>query len=127
MEYYKDEKNVQDSILNISFVEFPARDLAATQIFYERVFGWQFHIQDSSYCTFSDDMLNGGFYQSSHHSTCDNGAALIVLYSKNIEAARNRVVDAGGTIIRELYSFPRGRRFRFADPNGNELAVWSDK
>ena len=71
-------------------------------------------------------MLEGGFYQSSEHSSVDRGAALIVLYSKNIEAARNRVIDAGGRIIKDIYSFARGRRFRFADPNGNELAVWSD-
>lgn len=121
------EHSVKDAVLKISYVEFPARDLPATQIFYEKVFGWHFSVHSPEYCTFNDDMLDGGFYQSTEHSSIKNGAALVVLYSNNIEAARNRVVDAGGSIIKEIYNFPRGRRFRFADPNGNELAVWSDK
>jgi hypothetical protein len=29
-----------------------------------------------------------------------------------------------GRIVREIFSFPGGRRFHFLDPNGNELAVW---
>jgi predicted enzyme related to lactoylglutathione lyase len=32
----------------------------------------------------------------------------------------------GGNIIKPVFSFPGGRRFHFTDPNGNELAVWSD-
>jgi uncharacterized protein len=31
------------------------------------------------------------------------------------------------TIVRSIFSFPGGRRFHFADPSGNELAVWSDQ
>ena len=127
MEYYSDQKNVKDSVLKISFVEFPANDLAATAVFYEKVFGWHFKADSPDYTSFNDDGLEGGFYKSTKHSAVENGAALIVLYSKNIEAARNRVVDAGGTIIKEIYRFADGRRFRFADPRGNELAVWSDK
>jgi predicted enzyme related to lactoylglutathione lyase len=35
-------------------------------------------------------------------------------------------MEAGGEIIRPIFSFPGGRRFHFIDPNGNEFAVWSD-
>jgi predicted enzyme related to lactoylglutathione lyase len=37
-----------------------------------------------------------------------------------------RVKQAGGKIVRPIFSFPGGRRFHFSDPSGNELAVWSD-
>jgi predicted enzyme related to lactoylglutathione lyase len=37
------------------------------------------------------------------------------------------VTKAGGVIAKDIFSFPGGRRFHFADPDGNELAVWSDK
>ena len=30
-------------------------------------------------------------------------------------------------IVKPPYSFPGGHRFHFADPDGYELAVWSDK
>jgi len=33
----------------------------------------------------------------------------------------------GGSIVKEIFEFPGGRRFHFADPGGNELAVWSDR
>ena len=87
MGYLDEEKATQDSVLKISYVEFPAKDLPATQIFYEKVFGWHFSVHGPKYCTFNDDMLDGGFYLSSEHSSVEKGAALIVLYSKNIEAA----------------------------------------
>jgi predicted enzyme related to lactoylglutathione lyase len=28
--------------------------------------------------------------------------------------------------VKEIFSFPGGRRFHFTDPSGNELSVWSD-
>jgi len=28
--------------------------------------------------------------------------------------------------VKDTFSFPGGYRFHFADPNGNELAVWSE-
>ncbi|VAW15709.1 Glyoxalase family protein [hydrothermal vent metagenome] len=27
--------------------------------------------------------------------------------------------------VKEIFSFPGGRRFHFREPGGNELAVWS--
>jgi uncharacterized protein len=50
-----------------------------------------------------------------------------VLYATNLEGARARAVKAGGKIVREIFSFPGGRRFEFTDPAGNRLGVWSDK
>lgn len=34
--------------------------------------------------------------------------------------------DAGGNILKEIFSFPGGRRFHFTEPSGNEFAVWSE-
>jgi hypothetical protein len=50
----------------------------------------------------------------------------VILYASNLEEARARVEKAGGIIVRPIFSFPGGRRFHFADPAGNELAIWSD-
>jgi predicted enzyme related to lactoylglutathione lyase len=51
----------------------------------------------------------------------------VILYSSDLEASLAAVRSAGGTMVRDAYSFPGGRRFHFADPSGNELAVWSAK
>ena len=55
-----------------------------------------------------------------------NGSALVVFYSYELEKTQSKIVDAGGEIIKPIFSFPGGRRFHFSDPNGNEYAVWSD-
>jgi len=50
-----------------------------------------------------------------------------VIYAADLEAQERQVKQAGGAIIKPIFSFPGGRRFHFTDPSGNELAVWSDK
>jgi predicted enzyme related to lactoylglutathione lyase len=49
------------------------------------------------------------------------------MYTSDLAGMEARVRAAGGTIVKEIFSFPGGRRFQFTDPNGNELSVWSDK
>ena len=53
--------------------------------------------------------------------------ALVVLYHKNLELIINKIIKLNGSISKDIFSFPGGRRFHFIDPSGNELAVWSDK
>jgi hypothetical protein len=113
--------------LKINYLELPAGDLDAVQSFYEGAFGWSFTDYGPEYRAFSDGALDGGFQKKEASSSTSNGAALIVLYAENLEATRTKVVENGGAIVQEIFSFPGGRRFHFADPNGNELAVWSDR
>lgn len=40
---------------------------------------------------------------------------------------KEKIKNNGGTILKDIYPFPGGRRFHFAGPGGNEFAVWSDK
>jgi len=44
-----------------------------------------------------------------------------------LEATQTKIENAGGDIVKPIFTFPGGRRFHFTDPNGNEYAVWSDK
>jgi len=108
----------------IDYIEFPATDIPATRVFYQAVFGWKFEDYGPSYTSFQDGRLSGGF------TTDANGPArlpLIVLYSGDLEIVVEKVKAAGGDVVKDIFSFPGGRRFHFMDPNGNELAVWSDK
>ena len=38
----------------------------------------------------------------------------------------DKVVAAGGEVVKPIFSFPGGRRFHFTEPSGNEFAVWSE-
>ena len=110
----------------IDYLEFFADDFDAVQAFYEKAFGWEFEDWGPGYRSFTDGKLSGGFQKGTEMARADKGAVLVVLYAKDLEATRDTVVASGGTILKDIFSFPGGRRFHFTDPHGNELAVWSD-
>ena len=111
----------------IDYIEFPCADFDAVQSFYEKAFGWSFTDYGPEYRAFNDGKIDGGFRHADLHSSTENGGALVILYAEDLESTRDKVVASDGTIIQEIFSFPGGRRFHFADPNKNELAVWSDR
>ncbi len=111
----------------INYVEFPAKNMYKTKMFFAKAFGWKFQDYGVEYCAFFGAGIDGGFFKSDRNSSTDNGSALIVLYSDSLETTQQIVEDAGGTIKKAIFEFPGGRRFHFGDPNGNEFAVWSDK
>jgi predicted enzyme related to lactoylglutathione lyase len=110
----------------INYVEFPAKNIKATKDFFATAFGWSFVDYGPEYSAFSNEGIDGGFFQSDLSASTENGSALIVFYSKNLEQTQIKIDGAGGSIIKPIFSFPGGRRFHFADSNGNEYAVWSD-
>ena len=113
----------QDHNFQLDYIEFPATDIEATKRFYSTVFGWSFTDYGPNYISFHDGRLGGGFTMSAKPI---KGGPLVVLYAKDLEATQQKVVQSGGKLLIETFEFPGGRRFHFADPNGNELAVWSE-
>ncbi|MCP4469410.1 MAG: VOC family protein [Gammaproteobacteria bacterium] len=109
----------------LNYVELPARDLSATRNFFGEVFGWRFEEFGPDYCAFAGQGLDGGFYRSELYSSTQNGSALMVFYSDDLEATQTRIEQAGGRIEKPIFEFPGGRRFHFCEPSGNEFAVWS--
>jgi len=110
----------------INYVEFPAKDIEATKDFFTTVFGWSFVDYGPEYTAFSNEGIDGGFFQSNLSTSIENGSALIVFYSKDLKQTQAKIEGAGGAITKPIFSFPGGHRFHFADPNCNEYAVWSD-
>ena len=115
--------NINDKI---NYVEFPSRDIEATKTFFETVFGWTFEDYGPEYAAFSSQGVDGGFYKSDLSSSTENGGALVILYSDSLDVIQARIEQAGGSIVKAIFSFPGGRRFHFTEPGGNEMAVWSD-
>lgn len=110
----------------INYVEFPARNLDATRAFFIKAFNWSFQDYGPEYTSFLNAGIAGGFYKADLKARTEQGSALIVLYSKDLESTYSKVVEAGGIILKEIFSFPGGRRFHFSEPSGNEMAVWSE-
>ncbi|MCA0934425.1 VOC family protein [Vibrio alginolyticus] len=110
----------------LNYVEFGSTDLTATKQFFEQVFGWTFVDYGPDYSAFSGQGLDGGFFKSELVSSTSKGAALLVFYSSDIQATLDKVEKHGGNILRPIFEFPGGCRFHFAEPSGNEFAVWSE-
>ena len=106
----------------IQYVEFLSKDIARAKNFYTTCFGWKFTDYGDEYCAFEGDYVDGGFTIGEPV----NGSILVILYSEDIESSRDKVIRAGGTIVKDIFSFPGGKRFQFTDPDGYELAVWSE-
>lgn len=105
----------------IQYLEFLTNDLVRAKNFYSNCFGWKFTDYGTEYTAFEGEYVDGGFTIGSPI----NGSILVVLYSNDIETSKMKVINAGGTIVKDIFSFPGGRRFQFKDLDGYELAVWS--
>lgn len=108
----------------LDYLEMPATGgtLDRLKAFYSTAFSWSFTDYGPTYSAFSEG-LDGGFQADSGEAPAK---PLPVLYSQNLEDTLGAVENAGGTIVRPIFSFPGGRRFHFVDPAGNELAVWGE-
>lgn len=107
----------------IDYIELPGTDLPATKGFYQQAFGWTFIDYGPQYAAFDNAGVDGGF----NADPADRAAApLVVLFATDLEAMLAKVTGAGGEVTRPIFTFPGGRRFHFADPSGNELAVFSE-
>lgn len=113
-----------DNDRRIDYIEFPATDIPRTKQFYERVFGWKFEDYGPDYQSFVDGRIAGGF--SKERTGSAGKGPLVVLYAVDLEQVQSMITKEGGRIVKEIFSFPGGRRFHFTDPSGNELAVWSE-
>ena len=69
----------------INYVEFPAKDIEATKVFFKSAFDWSFVDYGPEYTAFSNEGLDGGFFQSELTVSTENGSALIVFYSKELD------------------------------------------
>lgn len=105
----------------LDYLEMPATGgtLDSVKAFYSAAFSWSFTDYGPTYSAYNEG-LEGGF-----DADLDAVAKpLPVLYSEKLEETLAAVEDAGGKIVRPIFTFPGGRRFHFIDPAGNELAVW---
>lgn len=103
-------------------VEFPTPSAAESARFFEDVFDWP-HIDYGP--AYTDVQLAGGqslgFQQNASQAPA---GPLTIIEVDDLDATRQAVEAAGGTITVEPFDFPGGTRFHFREPGGNELAAW---
>ena len=105
----------------LDYLELPTTDLAAARGFYEQAFGWTMTQFAPTYAATTTGDTDVGLQADASEAP---QAPLPVIQVDDLEAVLASVESAGGTVLKPIYAFPGGRRFHFADPSGNELAVW---
>jgi uncharacterized protein len=108
----------------IDYIELAVTDLGAAKRFYGAAFGWRFTDYGDAYVGIQGDGREVGGFRP--EAEVRPGGPLVILYSRDLEGTLAAVEAAGGRIVTPPFAFPGGRRFHFADPAGNELAVWSE-
>ena len=108
----------------MDYVEFSVHDIARSKAFYGAVFGWSFVDYGPAYTSFTDNGLGGGFTTD---GTPNPGGSLMVFHVDDLEAALARAKSAGAVIVKPIFSFPGGKRFQFRDPDGYEIAAWTQE
>ena len=108
----------------MDYVEFSVSDIERTKRFYTAVFGWTFTDYGPDYTSFIDNGLGGGFRSDQPPRP---GGPLMVFHVDDLEAAFARAHAIGAQIVKEIFSFPGGRRFEFKDPDGYDIAAWKQE
>ena len=111
----------------VDYVEIPSRDVQRSKAFFAALVGWKFTDYGPDYVAFEDGRLSGGFFTADKVSSVAAGAALVIIYTEQLEVVRAQALKLGATITRDTFSFPGGRRFQFAEPGGSEFSFWTDK
>ncbi|WP_143310019.1 VOC family protein [Chitinophaga vietnamensis] len=105
----------------VQYIEFLSENIERARKFYFSSFGWKFSDYGPDYTAFGGEYVDGGFMKGKPVK----GSVLVVLYSNDLDKTKEKVIAAGGTIAKDIFTFPGGRRFHFTDPDGYELAVWT--
>lgn len=110
----------------IDYLELPAGNgaqHAQAKQFYGSVFGWRYQDWGDAYADTKDSGLESGVSVDPQRFA----KPLPVIYAADLDATLAQVKAHHGTIVREIFAFPGGRRFHFLDPAGNEIGVWSER
>ena len=111
----------------IDYVESPTNNIQKTKEFFEQLFGWKFTDFGPDYTAYNDGRMRGGFYKAERVAAARSGSVLVVFYTPTLEDSKKKVIRLKGKIVKDIFSFPGGRRFHFLEPGGSEYAIWSDR
>jgi predicted enzyme related to lactoylglutathione lyase len=109
----------------VSYMHIPAVDVRRSAAFYGAALGWTIHNGDTDRPGFQDGgggYVGGAFVTYQQPST--EPGFLFYVYVDAIDEAVDRVIAAGGEIVRPPYDEGNLRVATFRDPAGNVVGLW---
>lgn len=113
--------------LVLDYIELAVGDVQQAKAFYSKAMGWTFNNHGPDYAGIQDPRSPGGEFgglNGDGASPGGHGGVMALARTDDAEQALAAVKAAGGGIVQDLYDYPGGRRFTFADPWGNVLGVY---
>ena len=113
--------------LVLNYVELAVGDVEKAKAFYAKAMGWTFNDYGPDYAGLQDPRNPGqefGGLNGDAATAGGPGGVMALAQTDDAEQALAAVKAAGGRIVLDLYEYPGGRRFTFADPWGNVLGVY---
>lgn len=95
----------------INYVEFPVRDMEGTKRFFSEAFGWEYYDHGDDYAAIQKAGLHGGFFRSDLVAHTENGSALVVLFSEDLEDSLERVKQSKRQDLEIDFRIPRRPTF----------------
>lgn len=109
----------------ITYLEIPSTDPGKSSSFYQAVFEWKSESNSNS-AGFSDGTGHViGHFVLRKPSSGENGVVPYV-YVKNIKSTMERIVGAGGEVVRSPYKEGNLTVSTFRDPSGNIIGIWQE-
>lgn len=107
----------------ICYIELPAKNVAESSAFYEKVFGWKTRTRGDGSVAFDDAVKQvSGTWRTDRKSSPEPGRLVYIMVDK-IEASVEAVVANGGKIAQPVGTDALEITARFSDPAGNVLGV----
>ena len=113
--------------LVLDYIELAVDDIEQAKDFYSKAMGWTFNDYGSDYAGLQDPRNPGhefGGLNADMKSPRGGGGVMALARTDDAERELAAVRAAGGRVVLDLYEYPGGRRFTFADPWGNILGVY---
>ena len=113
--------------LVLDYIELAVGNVSEAKAFYAKALGWTFTDYGPDYAGLQDPRNPGQEFGGLNADGATRGGAggvMALARTYDAEQALAAVKAAGGRIVLDLYEYPGGRRFTFADPWGNVLGVY---
>lgn len=112
-------------------IELISRNLERSTRFYQSLFGWVIidsGIDNYRLIKFAQDFpVGGAIIKSNEKLICEKQWPLVYIRVDSLEETLMKAQDLGANIITEIRNIPnRGDWAVFADPYGNQIALWKE-
>jgi uncharacterized protein len=122
------EQRMPPTIANgkICYIEIPSKDIAVSESFYRKAFGWNIRTRGDGHVAFDDAAgeVSGSWVVG--RPPLGEPGLLVYIMVDSVAATLEEVVAHGGEIVQPIGADAPEITARFRDPSGNVLGLYQE-